>query len=1166
MVQLTEMLGNLPIIRARIRQAAGSATIGVFNVGKHQIILSPDAFRDSLLARQVLAHEIGHWIDALSIHGYAKTLKSNSILVHLSGIPGFLKEAIARWPGAPGELTNVDRAKLRREAAKQAKAGQKTTKSAITEEDIVAIWNNVGKANPELERYIAELSGPQKAEIARAAMRGGPLPEWFDFKVADDNPDIAKIYADLVIIEMAKRGLFRKDEIMAELKALSKKWRPYDDTSTDPRSVRYKKYRQRPSELYADAVSVLFNRPNMLATEAPKTFEMWHNYLRNHPEAQKAYAELQKLIAKGEEYLQDYRYNREMAADKEGNRSVNKALQRVNEFDYGGALARALLTERHNWLKLGKKVKGEHPGLPETEDIRLITEALPFSDCYIHLYYLDVAGQVIRPLMDAGYDVSDLNIFAKHMSNAFESARKASPGGFTWEASLKFMEHLKKEWGPERYGKVQEAYFTFQQLRQQDIMPRVQDSEYLDPKLLALLMSNRKYSRRLLTKHMVNKYGDSNLGTVFTGRVYKRMGSFGQTAPAFTATLIQDVALLHAAHVNKIKRQSVEWLLKYANDKEIVRPAEYERLNGRPTEKLRESPYKGFKLVKYMHLGKVKGAYLHYSLADYMNRSPEDFGENIRAMRHIWSKVSNPIKTLMTARSLGWNIWNIQRDFRETVMKLPGATAFRMAPLYKKAWKEAFQEIWKGKVSDNLREMYAEQSIVPQSAWEANAVEDQQYILSVMEEIGQGYKQPGSIRPGQLPAKSAKFLWDTLLKIGQTGERASKIAGHMYMKKYFPAMGPLQRSHLVRTRAGSPNPYERGTLNFVTNEVFPFSTMGKEGYRSHFLAFQESPWEYTWKFIKWNLLWNIGKWMGMAGMLDWLIEELSDLFLAIPDRDKANYSEVPVHRTDDGKVVYFLWPHDFTAQALLAVVTMAALPGNTLFSTVRYAFGGLPYTGFHPILNAVWIAINTAQGKTWTDPWSGQDAVSKQAMKAGGTVLAKEMAQAVWNQLFSSLYRFNSRTEKELTNEIERVLKYPIIGPIASRIIRVSDQGITDERRRRLVAPHEQRKAQEETVIYSAIDDFLKDHPYRFNTFNDSLENKAARAASDSLYRRMKDAGMIEMKTEEGFWASFKEHSINMFGSSAAKQVHRADKVLKGKLKDDMYYRQPERWKKESQR
>ena len=103
------------------------------------------------------------------------------------------------------------------------------------------------------------------------------------------------------------RGLYRRDSITQELKALSQWWSPFNESE----DAAYTRYRHSPHELYADAVSVLLNQPEALAERAPEFWSAMQGWKENKPEFWKEYTEIQDAITGGR--VEGDRIDREMA-------------------------------------------------------------------------------------------------------------------------------------------------------------------------------------------------------------------------------------------------------------------------------------------------------------------------------------------------------------------------------------------------------------------------------------------------------------------------------------------------------------------------------------------------------------------------------------------------------------------------------------------------------------------------------------------------------------------------------------------------------------------------------------------------------------------------------------------------------------------------------------
>jgi len=90
-------------------------------------------------------------------------------------------------------------------------------------------------------------------------------------------------------------GILFNKEIRQELKTLSNIWKPFDPSA----NKQYTSYRHSARELYADAVSVLFNDPSLLRQKAPKFYDAFLNYMNRKPEFHAKYNDILDRIHGG---------------------------------------------------------------------------------------------------------------------------------------------------------------------------------------------------------------------------------------------------------------------------------------------------------------------------------------------------------------------------------------------------------------------------------------------------------------------------------------------------------------------------------------------------------------------------------------------------------------------------------------------------------------------------------------------------------------------------------------------------------------------------------------------------------------------------------------------------------------------------------------------------
>ena len=138
------------------------------------------------------------------------------------------------------------------------------------------------------------LSKQDRLQIRRKAERqvGGRPPKDETAELAAWQEEVRRVYRELIENEISVRKLVEHSEIRKELIALSEYWKPIPEGASDT----YLDYRHSGAELYADAISVLFNSPGLLKERAPTFWETFFNYLDRKLDVKKSFLDLQTLL------------------------------------------------------------------------------------------------------------------------------------------------------------------------------------------------------------------------------------------------------------------------------------------------------------------------------------------------------------------------------------------------------------------------------------------------------------------------------------------------------------------------------------------------------------------------------------------------------------------------------------------------------------------------------------------------------------------------------------------------------------------------------------------------------------------------------------------------------------------------------------------------------
>ena len=348
--------GEVPFLR-RYRAANGM----FYGQGGGRIGLHPDLFKFPHQVAYTFAHELGHLVDYLP----DRAMDRGNVLGRIGALRNWLTTTFPLHPKTSLDevLKPNDRAKLRREAEK-----------AI---------------------------GPKPSDKTDAAA-------WQE--------QVSERYGEMVEQEIEARGLISLKQVRDELLAVSQWWRPYDPaTATES----YRAYRESGVELYADALSVLFNSPGHLEQKAPTFYKAFWNWLDAKPEFKAALARVQELLGKGDAEVLRARVADDRADFAKGRETFEAAHAEQERLwsdpkEVLRRLERQLLDKGAELERLAKAERGGGV-LPVGPDLREKWEQMNMADNLIYQFSARFVRDVVKPLQDAGLDANtDLGIYLKH--------------------------------------------------------------------------------------------------------------------------------------------------------------------------------------------------------------------------------------------------------------------------------------------------------------------------------------------------------------------------------------------------------------------------------------------------------------------------------------------------------------------------------------------------------------------------------------------------------------------------------------------------------------------------------------------------------------------------------------------------------------------------------
>lgn len=1022
------MDGKYPQIKKNLGKYAGM----FYHSGK--IVIKADVFRDEKQVAAVLAHEIGHLVDWLP----DKDMKKGNILGRIASLHNYLKKTLPQYPGAPDELTTQDRSRLRYQAQKMAKAQSENEwideiikkELPIEPQDVLNIWNAVDVAraiNPDLYEYVARLSTAQKKAVVKDALQGVVRDELKQFaKVIEEKTGkqvkqelseeefkklISQKYKDLINEEIKKRRLFDYENIMEELKELTRIWKPFDPV-LDPK---YTKFRYSAKELYADAFSALLNAPGFLKAAAPNFYEALFNYIENKPEVKRHYEDLQAKIASGE--IESERIEEVYKMFKKGDDAYALSLDKESRFY--DAVMRDFVDLAHMVLKKVRKV-GER-NIPAAENPRYKIEEMNYSGSEIEWLLTRVKTEIMKPLDKASLTWDDFGVELYLRRVKGDRSGIANPQGWTARLAEKKLEELKRLRTAKQNTGMEDAIKAFQDLRTY-VIDKAEKTGRWDDEIIKMMRNDMDYATFDVIKYIEKRYGAGP-----SAKIYPQVGTFNEISNPATATIMKDISILKA--INRgVAAESVTKFFKMHFPNEI-KPAET-KWNGKFQEIQPPDRGSGQGLIVYLKNGKPEGYYVDEWVADIFEKNPIE--------GHVISKVlgwlAQPFRTVFTEINPGFALFNVIRDYKRSVKNLPGASLLNFAKFYNKAIKPSFKSVY-GIPDSVVDETLKGNMLISIADFRGQVSEDKQIDrLLKMYHLEKAKWDKGIIKP-------FGYFFHYLSNINRSIERIPKIAGYMYLKEKYPDLPDEVVGHMVRN-IGSPAFLNRGRWYPIYNNFFLFSNAMKEGYRGDYEAMAKKPGEWWWKTAKYVFL---PKLLMMAGAVGLLGAAVKAIFDGASDYDKANFDIIPISVTDSGKSVILRIPQDETGRligGLLWKVT-GMQKKETITDLLDYMSGQVPTVS--PAIDNLTAVVQYASGKNPYDSFYGSYAIPEQIFEAGGARSHNAFLKWMLNNSGAGIvYRFKNDDVDSVKGELEEILGYPIASNIIGRFIKVTDRGLKE--------------------------------------------------------------------------------------------------------------------------
>lgn len=1031
-----ELMGSVPKVGKLRGGKGGGVTLGYFRPdGNGKIALQDFLFKQENLsqASKTLAHEIGHLIDYLP----DQNLKRGNLLGRLASLRGFMQSTFSfeEGKGLDTKARNELRNGARREVAEKTEKKQK------------------------------------------------------DFSLADKR-EVKRLYQKKVNDIIQSGGYIRDAKVKKELLLVSRWWKPYDP-KTAPEA--FKSYRESSVELYADAISVLFNAPKRLQDLAPTFYNSFFEGLDAKPDVRDAYFEVQSLLSGDKEALTRRRREGVKKMFKEGDyKAIDLHNRRVMEKEnrrkqYWSHFKHTVIDKNFQIIDRVKKAQSEGKTINPDENPVYFLEERNYIGGKIKGTFERTFNTIYSTLNENEITWDDFGetLFYARIA-AGDRSDVANPRGITPEVAKELLNDVANAYTPE-----QRAILTDQVVKFQEAVRAINEEAFnaglYSPELYEQMKANPAYVTFQVLDHLEEG---------MTSRIYKSLGTLKDITNPADATMLKVITTIRATERNMATKTTVNFLKENFSD-EIVEAKYSKSKKGRfpmPSKKPNQE------LVTFFEGGKIKGYYVDPYIAETINN--QSVGQNAPIVPIIRFMNTTLFRPLFISFNLGFQSFNLIRDFVRFYKNTPDMSFLRAIKRYGEAGRIARVRAFGLPKNASQKDVDAYNMLIK--------LEEEKVLSTTFNDIISGRsdvdKQVEKIladtgikefqpkpRIERVPkfAKPAVKLLDKagildvtsnmlgfIENLGNLIETLPKAAGVFELSKDGDLS--IEDKSFIRRKLGSPDFLAGGTYKPITNEIFLFSNAIIQGIRADVEVATDPKTRsgFWWKTAKITLLPKILMYGVLLGAFG---EGLKKLMEGASEYDRTNYTIIPLGTDTNGKPVYFRLPVDETSRFIggmfwkaLTFASNESSIGSDILDVLSYTGGQLP--SISPAIQSLAATTQFLAGQNPYDAFRGRLVLSDTVAKAGGIDATKAFLGWQFQQLGGGIfYRFyHEPTAKKETGTVEKIFNAPVIGNVLGRFVRVSDYGQV-EKLKSIEAKVEQQKAQETLDERKIINRYIND-------------------------------------------------------------------------------------------
>ena len=816
-------------------------------------------------------------------------------------------------------------------------------------------------------------------------------------------------------------------EFRDELWALSQYWRPYDATTA---SKAFTAYRKGADELYADSVSVLLNSPGLLEERAPKFYKEFFNQLDKKPEVKESYLALQDFLGGSKASILAGRESdlRHGFAKAEELTKLKNEQKKTRDMRIWETLRQEWDNVHYPAIKKYQEAVARGAVIPDEENPMFALDELDHFQIVNHKFLNDVDEVVRTPLQNAGVTDEDFGTYLALRWMITGRKDIANPYGFTPKTAAENLANLEENLGPDKVEAIQTASDKFHELAFKINQRAVEVGAY-----------NKEIFEKTITPNK-NDYATFSVVDYFVEQGYvaagvkNMVGTMSEIANPFTAMTMKMLSLNRLIAVQEAKN-SVRDLLKNSFPGEIE-PAQ--KVNpGAKIPIFKQKAERG--ILEILEDGKKKAYYIDPLIArDFEKRSPGRLSIAFSMLNALNHGIFHPLYVTFNA---GFQVFNVQRDFRRTYKAIPGASISGLLREMYQAIPVAVRR--QMGIKDELINKMLEDKALDLPMSDLSFGQDPDLYESLLIKHGLMAENKATWKKNILVKPFAALL-DGLRFTGNVIESLGKIAGYNYRVK----LGETGKKLAYNTRnfTGTPNYSTRGINTQVSNSVFMYSNIFLQAMKAdtNLATNPTTRSGYWWKTIQIDLIPKFLMFLAAAGLAG---KEAKDHYDRMSEYDKTNYITVPIGKMPgkslyEWKTVYLRFPHDESGRLVSGVfwkMLNAINTGNPkkLQDVLSLGAGQLPNISPALTMGKAWGTFLT--GSNPYDSFRGRNLIPETEYKAGTWPALKRMLQWTANQ--SGLVQIANYDPASKTT-LEATLQST---PLFNRLIKISDYGMVEK-------------------------------------------------------------------------------------------------------------------------